>query len=344
MAKLHMLLIYNPKAGKGLFLQSLGETIDKFVKAGYKVEVYPTQGVGDATRKIARVPGYIDLIVAAGGDGTLDEVITGIVLSGRDVPIGYIPVGSTNDYAASLSVPTTIPEAVDCILHGSPQAVDMGAFNDDTFVYVAAFGAFTDVAYDTNQDMKNALGHLAYIIEGAKRLGDLKPYHMRIHVDGIDREASYIYGMVTNSTSVGGIKGATGPDVYLDDGKFEVLLIHMPKNLMELSEIGQALISNDLTGTDLVEYYKTERITFASEVPVPWTLDGEYGGNPEFVRIGVRHQCVRLVLAGEHNDVLGGWRNLKHPEEDDHVSQEEDIFLPLKQWTEELRKSLGLDE
>ena len=133
-------------------------------------------------------------------------------------------------------------------------------------------------------------------------------------------------------------------DVYLDDGKFEVLLIHMPKNLMELSEIGQALISNDLTGTDLVEYYKTERITFASEVPVPWTLDGEYGGNPEFVRIGVRHQCVRLVLAGEHNDVLGGWRSLKHPEEDEHVSQEEDIFLPLKQWTEELRKSLGLDE
>ena len=198
MAKLHMLLIYNPKAGKGLFLQSLGETIDKFVKAGYKVEVYPTQGIGDATLKIARVPGYIHLIVAAGGDGTLDEVITGIVLSGRDVPIGYIPVGSTNDYAASLSIPTTIPEAVDCILHGSPQAVDMGAFNDDTFVYVAAFGAFTDVAYDTNQDMKNALGHLAYIIEGAKRLGDLKPYHMRIHVDGIDREASYIYGMVTN--------------------------------------------------------------------------------------------------------------------------------------------------
>ena len=340
MAKLHMLLIYNPKAGKGLFLQSLGETIDKFVKAGYmgetidkfvkagyKVEVYPTQGIGDATLKIARVPGYIDLIVAAGGDGTLDEVITGIVLSGRDVPIGYIPVGSTNDYAASLSVPTTIPEAVDCILHGSPQAVDMGAFNDDTFVYVAAFGAFTDVAYDTNQDMKNA-----------------KPYHMRIHVDGIDREASYIYGMVTNSTSVGGIKGATGPDVYLDDGKFEVLLIHMPKNLMELSEIGQALLSNDLSGTDLVEYYKTERITFASEIPVPWTLDGEYGGNPEYVRIGVRHQCVRLVLEGDHNDVLGGWRNLKHPEEDEQVRQDEDIFLPLKQWTEELRKSLGLDE
>ena len=193
MAQMHMLLIYNPKAGKGLFLQSLGDTIDRFVKAGYKVEVYPTQGVGDATLKIARVPGYIDLIVAAGGDGTLDEVITGIVLSGRDVPIGYIPVGSTNDYAASLSVPTTIPEAVNCILRGRPQAVDMGAFNDDTFVYVAAFGAFTDVAYDTNQDMKNALGHLAYIIEGAKRLGDLKPYHMRIHVDGIDREAAYSY-------------------------------------------------------------------------------------------------------------------------------------------------------
>ena len=344
MAQQHMLLIYNPKAGKGLFLQSLGDTIDSFVKAGYKVEVYPTQEQGDATRKIARVPGYIDLIVAAGGDGTLDEVITGLVISGRDVPIGYIPVGSTNDYAASLSVPTTIPEAVEYIVNGRPQAVDMGAFNEDTFVYVAAFGAFTDVAYDTNQDMKNAIGHLAYIIEGVKRLADLKPYHMTVNVDGEEHQASYIYGMVTNSTSVGGIKGATGPNVYLDDGKFEALLIHMPKNIMELSEIGQALLSYDFSNTELVEYYKTEHITFASDIPVPWTLDGEYGGNPELVKIGVRHQCVRLILSGDHNDVLGGWRNLKHPEEDEAVKSDEDIFLPLKTWTEELRRSLGFDD
>lgn len=343
MPQQHMLLIFNPKAGKGLFMQNLGDAIDQFVKAGYRVEVYPTQEQGDATRKIARIPGYIDLIVAAGGDGTLDEVITGIVLSGRDVPLGYIPIGSTNDYAASLGLPTVVRDAVRAIVEGSPQAVDMGAFNDDTFVYVAAFGAFTDVAYDTNQDMKNALGHVAYVIEGAKRLGDLKTYDMKVHVDGEVHEASYIYGMVTNSTSVGGVKGATGPDVFLDDGKFEVLLIHAPKNVMELSEIVQALLGNDIANTELVEYYKTEHIMFESAIPVPWTLDGEYGGSPEQVKISVRHQCIRIILSGEHNDVLGGWRNLAHPEVDDKVNEEDDIFLPLKMWTEELRKNLGLD-
>ena len=225
-----MLLIYNSRAGKGSFLTKLPEVIDMFVKGGYRVEVYPTQAAGDAVEKVSKIPGYVSLIVAAGGDGTIDEVVTGLLRSGRDVPVGYIPVGSTNDYAASLKLSFNVLEAVGDVLGGEPQAVDMGEFNNGIFVYVAAFGAFTDVSYATNQDMKNLFGHIAYIMEGVRRMGDIKSYDLRVEVDGELHEGSYIYGMVTNSVSVGGFKGITGKNVLLDDGVFEVLLIHTPKN------------------------------------------------------------------------------------------------------------------
>ena len=306
-----MLLIYNSRAGKGSFLTRLPEVIDMFVKGGFRVEVYPTQAAGDAIEKVSHIPGYISLVVAAGGDGTLDEVVTGLLKSGRDVPLGYIPVGSTNDYAASLKLSFNVLEAVGDILGGEPQAVDMGEFNNEIFVYVAAFGAFTDVSYDTNQDMKNLFGHIAYIMEGVRRIGDIKSYDLRVEVDGELHEGSYIYGMVTNSVSVGGFKGITGKNVLLDDGVFEVLLIHTPKNVLELQEIVTALLSGN-TDSSLIEFYRTDHVRFWSEEEISWTMDGEYGGAHSYVDIRNRHQCVRIIMDGDKSDVLGGWRNLEN--------------------------------
>ena len=311
MTQPQMLLIYNSRAGKGSFLTRLPEVIDMFVKGGFRVEVYPTQAAGDAIEKVSHIPGYISLVVAAGGDGTLDEVVTGLLKSGRDVPLGYIPVGSTNDYAASLKLSFNVLEAVGDILGGEPQAVDMGEFNNEIFVYVAAFGAFTDVSYDTNQDMKNLFGHIAYIMEGVRRIGDIKSYDLRVEVDGELHEGSYIYGMVTNSVSVGGFKGITGKNVLMDDGVFEVLLIHTPKNVLELQEIVTALLSGN-TDSSLIEFYRTDHVRFWSEEEISWTMDGEYGGAHSYVDIRNRHQCVRIIMDGDKSDVLGGWRNLEN--------------------------------
>ena len=305
-----ILLIYNPKAGKGLFVPKLADVVDMLVKAGYRVEVYPTQGPKDAVEAARNVNGYIDYIVAAGGDGTLDEVVTGVVRSGRDIPIGYIPVGSTNDYASSLGMSTTILEATGDIVGGEPQAVDIGEFNGDTFVYVAAFGAFTDVSYDTNQDMKNLFGHLAYIFEGIRRLADIKSYHLKVEVEGEEHEGDYIYGMVTNSVSVGGFRGMTGKNVFLDDGVFEVMLIHTPANPIELNEIITAMLSGNLESTSLIEIYHTDMIRISSEEAISWTLDGEYGGNPKEVVIRNQKQRVRIILYGDKSTVLHGWRDI----------------------------------
>ena len=301
-----MLLIYNSRAGKGSFLTKLPEVIDMFVKGGYRVEVYPTQAAGDAVEKVSKIPGYVSLIVAAGGDGTIDEVVTGLLRSGRDVPLGYIPVGSTNDYAASLKLSFNVLEAVGDVLGGEPQAVDMGEFNNGIFVYVAAFGAFTDVSYATNQDMKNLFGHIAYIMEGVRRMGDIKSYDLRVEVDGELHEGSYIYGMVTNSVSVGGFKGITGKNVLLDDGVFEVLLIHTPKNILELQEIVTVLLSGTMD-SPLIEFYRTERVRLWSKEEITWTLDGEYQPGSEEISIRNNRSAIRIMVGRDNaaaQDVL----------------------------------------
>ena len=339
-----ILLIYNPKAGKGLFVQKLADVIDMFVKAGYRVEVHPTQKRKDAVDIARNAGGFIDMIVAAGGDGTLDEVVTGITMSGRDLPIGYIPVGSTNDYAASLNMSTSILEATGDIVGGEPQAVDIGEFNGDAFVYVAAFGAFTDVSYDTNQDMKNLFGHLAYIFEGMRRLPDIKSYNLKVEVEGKIHEGNYIYGMVTNSISVGGIKGMTGPNVYLDDGVFESMLIHSPTNPMELNEIITALLSGNVESTPLIEYYHTSSVHITATEPIPWTLDGEYGGNHQDVMIRNLKQRVRIILYGDKSDVLHGWRDIPGATGDDELGDGKfEVADSLKVISEEFGKILDVD-
>lgn len=291
-----ILLIYNPKAGKGQFLSNLPVVIDLFTKAGYIVEVYPTQSPGDAVNKIMRLGDGYGMIVPAGGDGTLDEVVTGLIRSGKDIPIGYIPVGSTNDYAASLGLSSNVVEAVGDIIGGVAKEVDAGILNaNHVFIYVAAFGAFTDVAYDTNQDMKNALGHVAYLIEATKRLGNLKQYHMKIDATDFQAEDDYIFGMVTNSTSVGGIRNITGKKVMLDDGLFEVILVHNPKNIIDINEEVTALLTQNYK-TKLVDSFKTNRLVLTCDQEVPWTTDGEYGGSFRETIVTDAKERVRMVI------------------------------------------------
>lgn len=302
-----ILLIYNPMAGKGLFLPKLPDVIDVFTKAGFSVEVYPTQASGDAIKRIEAIEGEYNMIVPAGGDGTLDEVVTGLVRSGRtDIPIGYIPVGSTNDYASSLGISGNTMEAVGEIIAGKPCGVDVGILNEDhVFVYVAAFGAFTEVAYETDQGMKNTLGHVAYLLEASKRLGDIKSYMMRVTVDGRTFQQDYIYGMITNSTSVGGMKNLTGKpdDILLNDGLFEVTLVHRPRNVIELQEIiGSLMIPS--RESELVDTFRTDSIKLESMKEIPWTLDGEYGGTYTDVTITNRKKGVKIMLENRSTTIL----------------------------------------
>lgn len=293
-----LLFVFNPHSGKGLIKNSLVEIVDTMVKAGFEVTIYTTQAQGDATVKVAKEAKNYDRVVCSGGDGTLDEVVTGMVQSGVNVPIGYIPAGSTNDFANSLEIPKDMVKAAEVAVNGTPFQCDMGYFNGDTFVYVAAFGIFTAISYTTPQELKNVLGHAAYIIEGAKSLHDIQSYHLDVHSNGKHIQDEFILGMITNSVSVGGFKGMTGPDVKLDDGVFEVTLIRKPKNPFELNEIIRSL-TNRIDDTDMIYSFKTDDIKITSREDFTWTLDGEFGGEGMEWDIRNRHKAVTIYVPNE---------------------------------------------
>lgn len=290
-----LLFVFNPHSGKGLIKNSLVEIIDTMVKADFEVTVYTTQSQGDATRKVADEAKNFDRVVCSGGDGTLDEVVTGMIQAGVQVPIGYIPAGSTNDFANSLEIPKDMVKAASVAVGNNAFPCDMGYFNGDTFVYVAAFGLFTEVTYKTPQQLKNIFGHAAYVIEGAKTLHDIPSYHMDVHYNGQHIQDEFIFGMITNSVSVGGFKGMTGPDVKLDDGVFEVTLIRVPRNPLELNEIIRCL-TNRIDDTDMIYSFKTEELKISSREEVSWTLDGEYGGTGSEWEIKNRHKEVTIFV------------------------------------------------
>lgn len=290
-----LLFIFNPYAGKGLIKNHLVNIIDCMVKADYEVTIYTTQAQGDAVKKIAKEAENYDRIVCSGGDGTLDEVVTGMIQSGQNVPIGYIPAGSTNDFANSLKIPKGMLEAAKVAVSGREFPCDVGYFNGDTFVYVAAFGMFTEVSYKTSQQMKNILGHVAYILEGVKQLHDIPSYLMQVEYEDQRIQDNFIYGMVTNSISVGGFKGITGADVELDDGVFEVTLIKTPKNPIELNEI-LACLTNRIDDSELIYSFKTNEIRFLSKEKVTWTLDGEYGGGHEELTIRNLKRAMNILV------------------------------------------------
>ena len=289
-----MLFIINPRSGKEQIRSRLLEILDSFVKAGYGPSVYITQGPKDAEYQAARAKTK-ELVVCSGGDGTLDEVVTGMMHREKKVPLGYIAAGSTNDFATSLGIPKNMVKAAETAVAGRVFPCDIGAFNGDFFVYVAAFGLFTEVSYKTSQEWKNVLGHAAYILEGAKCLHDIPSFLMQVEYDNVRLQDEFIYGMISNSTSVGGFKGMAGKDVLLDDGVFEVTLIKKPKNPIELNEIIASLI-NLVDDTDMIYSFKTSEVRFTAKNTIPWTLDGEFGGDHEEVVVKNLCRAVEIMV------------------------------------------------
>lgn len=290
-----LLFVYNPKAGKAKIKSKLADIMDVFAAAGFETTVYPTRKKGDAVEIVANRKPIYDLVVCSGGDGTLDEVVTGMTQSSFRTPIGYIPAGSTNDFGGSLHLPKNMVEAAECVVKGKSFPCDVGAFNSDVFVYIAAFGIFTEVSYETDQEIKNALGHMAYVLEGMKRLPSVKSQHLKVTYDDKTIEDDFIFGMITNSVSVGGFKNITGKNVQLDDGVFEVTLIKYPKNPVELTQIMNSLMNRNID-TGVTYCFRTSSIRLESDEEIAWTLDGENGGSHKDVYIENRHRAVEIRI------------------------------------------------
>lgn len=298
------LFILNPHSGKGQIRNHLLEIVDILVKDGYEVTVYPTQEQGDASRAMRERKKSYELIVCSGGDGTLDEIVTGMMQSGFKTTIGYIPAGSTNDFANSLRIPSTMKKAAETVVNGTVFSCDVGRFNDDVFVYIAAFGLFTEVSYGTRQEMKNMLGHMAYLLEGVKHLQNIKSYHLKVTSVSENGETTviednFVYGMVTNSYSVGGFKSIAGNvfkgKIALDDGLFEVTLIRTPKNPMELNSILAALAIQNID-TQYMYSFKSGRLVIESEEEIAWTLDGEFGGTHTEVTLTNEKRAMDIMV------------------------------------------------
>lgn len=272
-----LLWIVNPHAGRGAMSGKVIGCVNAFQQAGFEVTIYITQGAQDATRVVQERAADFDRIVCAGGDGTLSEVVTGMMESGVRTPLGYIPAGTTNDFALSLGIPRVPVEAAAVAAGNDLQALDIGRFNDRYFNYIAAFGVFTEVSYATPQQSKNIFGRAAYIFEGVKALTNIKQHHIRLESEEMSLEDNFIYGMVSNTVSVGGFKALTLGGVELDDGLYEVLLVYPVENPMELQWLVNDLLTHNTDSTRYV-YFRTSRISFDAEDEVQWTLDGEFGG------------------------------------------------------------------
>lgn len=297
-----LLFISNLKSGKNQIKPHFSTIVDMFVAAGYEVTVHTTQAVRDAY-EVTRTRGEsYDLIVCSGGDGTLDEVVSGIIeLPVRPV-LGYIPAGTTNDFAKSLGISSNMTAAASNVLNGVPFAIDVGAFQDRYFAYVAAFGAFTDVSYQTPQQLKNTFGHLAYVMEGLKSLPTITPHRMTVEFDNEVITDSFAYGMVTNSVSVGGFKSISGKEMEFDDGLFEVLLVRMPKNLFELQAIMSAFLMQKVDERYMF-FAKVDHIRFSSDEEISWTLDGEDGGTYKEVKLRNLRKAIQILRPADKGEI-----------------------------------------
>lgn len=283
MKKMHFVL--NPRSGREQIKGQLLKILDIFTKAGFEIQIHVTQSQGDCREWVRTWAGQADILVCSGGDGTLNEAVSGLMELEQIPLLGYIPAGSTNDFAASLKIPKRMDQAAVNIVEGRPYPVDIGRFCENRyFVYIAGFGAFTEVSYLTPQDKKNWLGHNAYVIEGVKSLGSLRPRHMRVEWDGQVLEEDFIFGMVTNTISVGGFRGLVNQSVSLNDGAFEVLLIRMPRTPGDLTNIINYMFRK-AEPNEYVYKFKASWIRMESDTPVDWVLDGEFGGSRTQVQI-----------------------------------------------------------
>ena len=289
-----MLFVMNPYAGTKQGVRYLADVIAIFNRAEYDVLTYMTSGQGDAMRIVTEKAADVDLVVCAGGDGTFNEAVSGILSSGLDVPLGYIPCGSTNDFAASLGLPTNILKAAQEIVEGTPIRYDMGLFGSRYFSYVASFGAFTRASYATPQSVKNALGHMAYILGGISELSQIRKEKVRIELKDRVIEDEFLFGAVSNSTSMGGILTLDPKQVDMKDGKFELLLVRAPKNLAEIGECLQALQTQKYNCA-MITFLSTDSLTVVANPDMPWTLDGEREDGHAHIEIQNLHQALRLM-------------------------------------------------
>ena len=279
-----VLLIINPVSGKKMILRHIPEIIRIFMDAGYLVTTTITAAPGDATEFAYTYGPEHDLICCTGGDGTLNETLNGLVKGNIQVPLSYIPCGSTNDFANSHNLSVDILEAARNAANGKITDYDIGKFGDHFFTYVAAFGAFSWLSYTTDQSMKNLFGHTAYILDGIKDLSKIKPIHLKINCDSILHEDDYIFGAVSNSTSIAGTITLPRQSVDTCDGIFEVLLIRMPKNLSELDSAIRSILTMDFTSPQ-IDFFHARELIVDNPDGLEWSLDGECSGFCKHVKI-----------------------------------------------------------
>lgn len=300
-----LLLIINPTAGKKRGIDYLPEIVKRFKDVGYQVETRYTEIDKNATVVTLNHGEDKDIIVCCGGDGTLKETICGVMTLGIDAKIGYIPMGTTNDFAHSLNIPTDAMEAVDTIINGKEMAIDIGDFNgDEQFVYVSCFGNFSDVSYKAKQSLKNKIGRGAYYWETAKAVHKIKGFKAKIECDdGEVIEGKFFYGGVSNSYSVAGFPVLTKAGVKFDDGYHELALIRMPKNPAQLVSIVKAMfVTRDVTHNDYLVVKRGKSFKFRFDKPVNWTLDGENGGDHDYCEVKTCENAVRILVDSKKDD------------------------------------------
>ena len=289
-----MLFVMNPYAGMRRANRYLADLLTIFSQADYEIIARMTCGTGDASRIVREKCAGVDLVVCAGGDGTFNETVSGILEAGCDVPVGYIPCGSTNDFANSLKLSTNVLQAARDIVEGTAVSYDVGKFGDRYFSYVASFGAFTKASYSTPQNIKNALGHTAYILEGIQELSQLKPSHVRIQLEDAVIEDDFLFGAISNSTSLGGILTLDPKQVDMGDGVFELLLIRAPKDLLELNECVWA-VQKQKYNCAMMTFVSTRELTVFPDPQMDWTLDGERCGGAQCIHVENLHHAIRLM-------------------------------------------------
>ena len=291
-----LLMIVNPRAGRNKSREPLFDAAAIFSRAGYLLSIHNTTArPGDAAETAAAAGGSYDVVVAVGGDGTLNEVVSGLMTLERPPLLGYLPQGSTNDFASSLHLPGRPAEAAETVASAAPRRLDVGCWSGRYFVYVASFGAFTRSSYTATQAAKNALGHFAYILEGMKDLNSLRPYRVKLTADGEVLDGEYLFGAVCNSTSIGGLMKLEEDRVVLDDGKFELLLIPNPRTAADLQSLVVALLNQQYDSQGVV-FRHVSAIHLETEEELPWSLDGEYAPSLPAVDIINRRQALEMLL------------------------------------------------
>ena len=292
----NLLLIINPCAGQKKAKKLLVEIIDILNRAGFEVITYITSGLGDAENACIRYADQVSRVVCCGGDGTFNETVSGVLKSGKDIPIGYIPAGSTNDFASSLHLSNDILQATRDIVNVQPKRLDIGLFGSRYFSYVASFGAFTRTSYTTSQSLKNALGHTAYVLNGIQELSQIRSHPLRFTLsDGSIIEGRFLFGAISNSTSLGGVLTLTPDRVDMADGKLELLLIRAPKDLFELGECVRAL-QQKTYNCEMITFLSTDSVSISAPEDLCWTIDGEQESGHTQTSVSCLHHAVQVII------------------------------------------------